>query len=146
MKEAFEKIIERLEEYEKIYLSGTIIPHCSEKTLEYCNETNCTDCMWKKAIEIVNQVAEEFAPDINAGSNDEYITLPKEAFNRMIARMDSESEMDYEEEPSWFINVKDAARIVFEIVREYQPEPEPQSKEPERPWREAIMKTFLSRG
>ena len=64
----------------------------------------------------------EYVPDINDGDKEEMITLPKAAFHNMIARMESQSEMDYEEEPSWFINVEDAARIVFEIVREYKGE------------------------
>lgn len=139
MKTAVEKIKERLE-----HLLNNFGEHCEDWGGD-CHHRSCSDCVLNHAIEIVNQVAEEFAPDINAGSNDEYITLPKVAFDQMIARIASQGEKDWDGE-SWFINVNDAARIVFEIVREYQPEPAPQSKEPERPWREAIMRTFLSRG
>lgn len=52
-------------------------------------------------------------------TNDGWISLPKVAFDRMIARMESESERSYYEEESLFINVRDAARIVREIVREH---------------------------
>ena len=62
----------------------------------------------------------EVETDTNAGNNDEMIILPKEAFHRMIARMESYGEQDWDGE-SWFINVNDAAHIVFEIMREYQP-------------------------
>lgn len=57
--------------------------------------------------------------DINTSSNDGCIPLPKVAFDRMIARMESESERSYDEEESLFINVRDAARIVREIVKEH---------------------------
>lgn len=58
--------------------------------------------------------------DINTSSNDGCIPLSKVAFNRMIARMESESERDIYEEESLFINVRDAARIVHEIAEEYK--------------------------
>lgn len=58
--------------------------------------------------------------DINTSSNDGCISLPKVAFDRMIARMESESERDIYEEESLFINVRDAARIVHEIAEEYK--------------------------
>lgn len=58
--------------------------------------------------------------DINTSSNDGCIPLSKVAFDRMIARMESESERDIYEEESLFINVRDAARIVREIAREYK--------------------------
>lgn len=58
--------------------------------------------------------------DINTSSNDGCIPLPKVAFDRMIARMESESERSYDEEESLFINVRDAARIVHEIAEEYK--------------------------
>ena len=59
-----------------------------------------------------------------ASTNAGLIALPKEAFDRMIARMESESERDIYEEESLFINVRDAARIIKEIVVEYQPKGE----------------------
>lgn len=136
MKEAFDKIIERLEEQQEEYI---------EDYNRYGDgEDYRISLIYDRAIRIVNQVAEEFgSKDCSKCSrrswyqigyadaekkcgNDGWITLPKEAFDRMIARMESESERDLEEEPSWFINVKDAARIVFEIVREYQPKGEQQ--------------------
>ena len=62
----------------------------------------------------------------NKYGNDGWISLPKVAFDRMIARMESESERDIYEEESLFINVRDAARIIKEIVVEYQPKGEEQ--------------------
>lgn len=56
----------------------------------------------------------------NKYGNDGWISLPKVAFDRMIARMESESERDIYEEESLFINVRDAARIVHEIAEEYK--------------------------
>ena len=64
---------------------------------------------------IVNQVAEEYSEV----GNDEWISLPRVAFNRMIARMENESERDIYDEESMFINVKDAARIIWEILNDY---------------------------
>ena len=143
MKEAFAKIIERLEE---------LIEQTYYKAVDGDTEAGIRNMAYHRAKGIVNQVAEKydkpkltpeqrqtcwehsskdcstcgqcFGSDINVGSNDGWITLPKVAFDRMIARMESESEMDYEEEPSWFINVRDASRIVFEIAEEYQPKGE----------------------
>ena len=99
---AFEKIKERLEENQEItfYFDG----RPPKQVISY-----------DTAIEIVNQVAEEYS----STTNDGWISLPKEAFDRMIARMESESERDIYEEESLFINVRDAARIVHEIVKEH---------------------------
>lgn len=67
--------------------------------------------------------------DINTSSNDGCISLPKVAFDRMIARMESESERDIYEEESLFINVRDAARIVHEIVKEHSDSENPNMSE-----------------
>lgn len=74
--------------------------------------------MKQKEIDSVNQVAEECSSKSSSLENDGWISLPKVAFNRMIARMESESEKDWNDE-EWFINVVDAARIMREIVKEY---------------------------
>ena len=69
MNEAFEKILERLEEYEYEHLVG----HDSEmanQCKQDCNDViDCTLCVWDKAIEIVKQEAEKFGTDINVVSN-----------------------------------------------------------------------------
>lgn len=69
MNEAFEKILERLEEYEYEHLAGhdsEMANHCKQD----CDDVNdCTLCVWDKAIEIVKQEAEKFGTDINVGSN-----------------------------------------------------------------------------
>ena len=69
MNEAFEKILERLEEYEYEHLVGhdsEMANHCKQD----CNDVNdCTLCVWDKAIEIVKQEAEKFGTDINVVSN-----------------------------------------------------------------------------
>ena len=69
MNEAFEKILEKLEEYEYENLvehDSEMANHCKQD----CNDVNdCTLCVWDKAIEIVKQEAEKFGTDINVGSN-----------------------------------------------------------------------------
>ena len=69
MQEVFEKIIEKLEEYEYENLvehDSEMANHCKQD----CNDINdCTLCVWDKAIEIVKQEAEKFVPDTNVGSN-----------------------------------------------------------------------------
>ena len=69
MKEVFEKIIEKLEEYRDENLvehDSEMANHCKQD----CNDVNdCTLCVWDKAIEIVKQEAEKFVPDTNVGNN-----------------------------------------------------------------------------
>ena len=61
MKEAFEKIVERLE----IYEYNNLIEH-NEELCEHCKKTdcdslmNCSVCIMDKAISIVNEIAEEY--------------------------------------------------------------------------------------
>ena len=61
MKEAFEKIVERLE----IYEYNNLIEH-NEELSEHCKKTdcdsvvNCSVCIMDKAISIVNEIAEEY--------------------------------------------------------------------------------------
>ena len=123
MKEAVSKIIERLEG-EVCYQQKC---HDSVKGFNRTTITQARQKMkecYEHAIEIVKEVAEEYSHrnhdlDIESSHSNEWVTLPKVAFDRLIARMESESERDLEEEPSWFINVNDATRIVFEIASEY---------------------------
>ena len=60
MQEVFEKIIEKLEEYEYENLvehDSEMANHCKQD----CNDINdCTLCVWDKAIEIVKQTAAEY--------------------------------------------------------------------------------------
>ena len=135
MKVAFEKIIERL------YIGGNY-QRCPDFDCWQYSSKDCDKCTLKEisvgdAIEIVNEVADEYAATPTPShpipidtqlyiaelekkvNNDGWITLPKVAFDRMIARMESERERDYDEEESWFINVKAAARIMREIAEEY---------------------------
>lgn len=69
MQEVFEKIIEKLEEYEYENLvehDSEMANHCKKD----CNDVNdCTLCVWDKAIEIVKQEAEKFGTDTNVWSN-----------------------------------------------------------------------------
>ena len=69
MKKAFEKILEKLEEYEYENLvehDSKMVNHCKQD----CNDViDCTLCVWDKAIEIVKQEAEKFGTDINVVSN-----------------------------------------------------------------------------
>ena len=63
MQEVFEKIIEKLEEYEYENLvkhDSKMANHCKQD----CNDVNdCTLCVWDKAIEIVKQEAEQYNND-----------------------------------------------------------------------------------
>ena len=69
MQEVFEKIIEKLKEYEY----ENLVEHDSEMAnncKQDCNDVNdCTLCVWDKAIEIIKQEAEKFGTDTNVGSN-----------------------------------------------------------------------------
>ena len=69
MQEVFDKIIEKLEEYEYENLvehDSEMANHCKQD----CNDvSDCTLCVWDKAIEIVKQEAEKFVPDTNVGNN-----------------------------------------------------------------------------
>ena len=69
MQEVFEKIIEKLKEYEYENLvehDSEMANHCKQD----CNDvSDCTLCVWDKAIEIVKQEAEKFVPDTNVGNN-----------------------------------------------------------------------------
>ena len=69
MQEVFEKIIDELEEYRDENLvehDSEMANHCKQD----CNDvSDCTLCVWDKAIEIVKQEAEKFVPDTNVGNN-----------------------------------------------------------------------------
>lgn len=73
MKEAFEKIIERLEEQQEEYVK--------DYDRYGDGEDYRISLIYERAIKIVNQVAEEYVPDINVGNNDGWIPcsvgLPK---------------------------------------------------------------------
>ena len=67
MQEVFEKITERLEQ-----LLNNFGEHCEEWGGE-CRHKSCSDCVLSHAIEIVDQVAEEYGHDINVGNKDSWI-------------------------------------------------------------------------
>ena len=71
MKEAFEKIIERLEEkrdkYENLASSSNFDGY-HEEEIKYLAMQEA----YEEAIEIVNKVAEEYVPDINVGEIEEF--------------------------------------------------------------------------
>ena len=69
MKEAFAKIIERLEEHNRKL--KTMKNQCI--ALSDREVSDVENHAYNTAIEIVNQVAEEYVPDINVGSNDGWI-------------------------------------------------------------------------
>lgn len=77
MKEAFEKIIERLEERE---------------VQAFASAGGTAYNAYRNAIKIVNQVAEKFGGDINVGSNDGWIPcserLPEEEYDTVLAVTD----------------------------------------------------------
>ena len=63
MKEFIEKLIGRLEEYKDSHLiehDSEECLHCQENEDDWCNCRDCSICVWDKAVEIVNQLAEEY--------------------------------------------------------------------------------------
>ena len=69
MKEAFEKIIERLERERDVHKNAYDVAILALERTGYASYTRACE----EAIEIVNQVAEEYVADINVGSNDGWI-------------------------------------------------------------------------
>ena len=58
-----EKLIGRLEEYKDSHLiehDSEECLHCQENEDDWCNCRDCSICVWDKAVEIVNQLAEEY--------------------------------------------------------------------------------------
>ena len=65
MKEFIDKLIERLEEYKYTHLiehDSERLKHCKEVGHKACDGVDCFLCVWYKATEIVNQLAEEYKP------------------------------------------------------------------------------------
>ena len=122
MKEAFEKIVERLEEYEY----NDLIEHNSE-LCEHCQRTNCemgTDCsmcIMDKAKDIVQDVAKEYNNGWIACSD----RLPEEPFGCLVTVMDCEpsTQTDFENILPYFVgydghswNDADGEEIPFEVI------------------------------
>lgn len=66
MKEFIEKLIYRLEEYKDSHLiehNSERLKHCKEVGHRACDGADCFLCVWDKATEIVNQLAEEYNND-----------------------------------------------------------------------------------
>ena len=75
MKQFIDKLIERLEEYKYSHLvehDSERLEHCKEKE-KYCEGSDCFLCVWDKAIEIVNQLAEEYSSKSSGLENDGWI-------------------------------------------------------------------------
>ena len=67
MNEFIEKLIGRLEEYKDSHLiehDSEECLHCQENEDDWCNCRDCSICVWDKAVEIVNQLAEEYNNDV----------------------------------------------------------------------------------
>ena len=69
MQECFEKIKERLERERDIHIRAYDVAIQTHERAGYASYARACD----EAIEIVNQVAEEFATDTNVGNNDGWI-------------------------------------------------------------------------
>ena len=132
MNEAFEKILERLEEYEYEHLVGhdsEMANHCKQD----CNDVNdCTLCVWDKAIEIVKQEAEKFGTDINVVSNG-WIPcsekLPEEYGDYLvwwtdITRKQYYEIAEYEPNNGWIGEIPQAVKGKYSVIA-WQPLPEP---------------------
>lgn len=62
MKEFIDKLIEILEEYKYSHLvehDVERLEHCKENE-EECEGSDCFFCLWDKAIQIINELAEEY--------------------------------------------------------------------------------------
>ena len=90
MKEAFEKIIERLEEYKYSHLAehnNERLEHCTENERgEHCDGIDCFWCVWERAIEIVKEVAEEYCSSEIPNKSDGWIPVSQ----RLPERQDSD--------------------------------------------------------
>ena len=76
MKQAFEKIIERLEDAKGI--AFLTLANTGDKTRDIVYDEVMV--YFETAIEIVNQVAEEYVPDKNAGEIDEVCEWKREVY------------------------------------------------------------------
>lgn len=83
MNEVFEKIVERLEELRKVWVTEPRDEPC--KGIE-CKSNDCVDCLLIQVEEIVNQVAEEYGDGWIPCSK----RLPEEAFGCLVTVMDCE--------------------------------------------------------
>ena len=129
MKEAFEKIVERLEEYEY----NDLIEHNSE-LCEHCQRTNCemgTDCsmcIMDKAKDIVQDVAKEYNNGWIACSD----RLPDKAGYEVLATLENSLGQrrvtiiftGYGAESFWHCNNKEYDLEVWKVIA-WQPLPEP---------------------
>ena len=90
MQEIFEKIIERLERERDIHKNAYDVAFLALERTGYASYARACD----EAIEIVNQVAEEYVPDKNFGKNDGWIPcserLPK-IRDRYLCQIESTS-------------------------------------------------------
>ena len=128
MKEAFEKIVERLEEYEY----NDLIEHNSE-LCEHCQRTNCemgTDCsmcIMDKAKDIVQDVAEEYNNGWIACSD----RLPDKAGYEVLATLENSFGQrrvtiiftGYGDESFWHCNNKEYDLEAWKVIA-WQPLPE----------------------
>lgn len=87
MKEVFEKIIGRLEQ-----LLNNFGEHCEEWGGE-CRHKSCSDCVLSHAIEIVDQVADEFADDTNVGHKSEIPTSSEYKLHETVDKFFSHNEV-----------------------------------------------------
>ena len=128
MKEAFEKILERLEEYEY----NDLIEHNSE-LCEHCQRTNCemgTDCsmcIMDKAKDIVQDVAKEYNNGWIACSD----RLPDKAGYEVLATLENSFGQrrvtiiftGYGDESFWHCNNKEYDLEAWKVIA-WQPLPE----------------------
>ena len=130
MKEAFEKIVERLEEYEYndlIEHNSELCEHC--KRIDCENGMDCNMCIMDKAKEIVQEVEKEYNNGWIACSD----RLPEEPFGCLVTVMDCEpsTQTDFENILPYFVgydghswNDADGEEIPFEVIA-WMPLPEP---------------------
>ena len=107
MQGVFEKIIEKLKEYEYENLvehDSEMANHCKQD----CNDvSDCTLCVWDKAIEIVKQEAEKFVPDTNVGNNGwipcDGVHFPEENVYVRVTIWTETEKIGFRRDGKWFV-------------------------------------------
>lgn len=129
MKEAFEKILERLEEYEYndlIEHNSELCEHC--KRIDCENGMDCNMCIMDKAKEIVQEVEKEY----NNGWISCSERLPDKAGYEVLATLENSFGQrrvaiiftGYGDESFWHCNNKEIDIEVWKVIA-WQPLPEP---------------------
>ena len=122
MQEVFEKIIEKLEEYEYENLvehDSEMANHCKQD----CNDINdCTLCVWDKAIEIVKQEAEKYN---NGWIPCDGVHFPEENVYVRVTTWTETEKIGFRRDGKWFVygsdGMAEATVLAWQPTQPYQP-------------------------